>query len=184
MQVPPTDTTPPEVLSLTPSDGATSVAVGSNLTITFSESIARGVGNIEIRVGSATGPVVESFNAATSARLTVSGSALTIDPTNNLTDSTRYFVIIPSGAMRDTAGNSYAGTSTYDFITATATVADDFLNSVNTTGVVTIGGAATNGSIETANDRDAFRVILTAGLTYKFDLNSLSGSLDSFFKPV
>ena len=99
MQVPPTDTTPPEVLSLTPSDGATSVAVGSNLTITFSESIARGVGNIEIRVGSATGPVVESFNAATSARLTVSGSALTIDPTNNLTDSTRYFVIIPSGAI-------------------------------------------------------------------------------------
>jgi len=179
-QVSPTDTTPPQVLSVTPSDGATDVVVGSNLTINFSENIARGVGNIEIRVDSANGTVFESFNAATSSRLTVSGSTLTIDPISNLTDGTRYFVVIPSGAIRDSAGNSYAGTSTYDFTTAAAAVADDFLNSVETTGIVTIGGVATNGSIETANDGDAFRVILTAGVTYKFNLNSLSGSLDPF----
>jgi methionine-rich copper-binding protein CopC len=179
-QASPTDTTPPQVLSVAPSDGAADVAVGSNLTINFSENIARGVGNIEIRAGSANGTVFESFNAATSSRLTVSGSTLTIDPISNLTDGTRYFVVIPSGAIRDTAGNSYAGTSTYDFTTAAAAVADDFLNSVETTGIVTIGGVATNGSIETANDGDAFRVNLTAGVTYKFNLNSLSGSLDPF----
>jgi methionine-rich copper-binding protein CopC len=181
-QVSPTDTTPPQVLSVTPSDGATDVVVGSNLTINFSENIARGVGNIEIRVDSANGTVFESFNAATSSRLTVSGSTLTIDPISNLTDGTRYFVVIPSGAIRDSAGNSYAGTSTYDFTTAAAAAAaaDDFLNSVETTGIVTIGGVATNGSIETENDRDAFRVILTAGVTYKFNLNVLSGSLTPF----
>jgi hypothetical protein len=85
--------------------------------LTFSEAVLKGTGTIEIRSGSATGPVVESFNAATSSLLTVSGSTLTIDPTNNLAAGTQYFVVLPSGAIRDIAGNAYAGTSTYDFIT-------------------------------------------------------------------
>jgi len=46
------------------------------------------------------------------------------------------------------------------------------------TGVVTIGGAATTGSIETAGDLDLFRVSLTAGVTYTFNLSATSGSLD------
>ena len=88
------------------------------MILTFNEAIALGTGTIEIRSGSATGTIVESFNAATSSRLAVSGSALTIDPTSNLADGTQYFVVIPSGAIRDTAGNAYAGTSAYDFTTA------------------------------------------------------------------
>ena len=81
------------------------------------EAITRGTGTIEIRSGSAAGPVVESFNAATSGQVSVSGSTLTIDPTNNLAAGTQYFVVLPSGAVRDIVGNAYAGTSTYDFTT-------------------------------------------------------------------
>ncbi|MEY4620491.1 MAG: hypothetical protein RIS65_1663, partial [Pseudomonadota bacterium] len=120
----------------------------------------------------------ESFDAATSNRISISGSTLTIDPTNNLAGNTRYFVVFSSGNVRDLAGNAYRGTSTYDFTTASATPTDDFPNSNATTGVVTIGGAATTGSIETTGDVDLFRISLTAGVTYAFNLNATSGSLD------
>ncbi len=60
------DTTAPTVSTFSPTDGATGVAVGSNIVVTFSETIARGTGNIELRAGSALGTIVETFNAATS----------------------------------------------------------------------------------------------------------------------
>ena len=172
------DTTAPTVSTFTPADGTTGVAVGNNIVLTFSEAIARGTGTITVRSGSATGAIVESFDAATSNRISISGSTLTIDPTNNLAGNTRYFVVFSSGNVRDLAGNAYAGTSTYDFTTARTATTDDFPNTAATTGVVTIGGAATTGSIETARDVDLFRVSLTAGVTYTFNLNATSGSID------
>jgi hypothetical protein len=72
--------TAPVVSTLSPIDGANGVSVGSNIMLTFNEAIQRGTGNIEIRQGSATGALVESFAAATSTRLAFSGSTLTIDP--------------------------------------------------------------------------------------------------------
>jgi methionine-rich copper-binding protein CopC len=173
-----TDTTAPTVTSFSPTDAATGVAVGNNIVLTFSEAIARGTGTITIRSGSATGTIVESFDAATSSRISISGSTLTIDPTNNLAGNTRYFVVFSSGNVRDLAGNTYAGTVTYDFTTASTATTDDYPNTADTTGVVIIGGAATTGAIETAGDLDLFRVSLTAGVTYTFNLSATSGSLD------
>lgn len=43
------DTTAPTLTSTTPLDNATGVSVGSNLVLTFSESVQAGSGNIEIR---------------------------------------------------------------------------------------------------------------------------------------
>jgi serralysin len=48
-------------------------------------------------------------------------------------------------------------------------MADDYAASVATTGTVAIGGSVT-GSIETTGDVDWIRVTLTAGTTYRFDL--------------
>jgi hypothetical protein len=110
----PPDTTAPTVSSFSPIDGANSIAVGSNITVSFSEAIQRGSGNIEIRSGSATGALVESFASATSDRLTFSESTLTIDPTSSLANNTQYFVTFAPGSVRDVAGNNYTDTSTYD----------------------------------------------------------------------
>ena len=115
--VAPADITAPTVSIFNPADAATGVAVGSNITLTFNEAIQKGTGNIEIRQGSATGTLVESFAAATSTRLTFSGSTLTIDPTSDLANGTQYFVTFANGSVKDMAGNSYAGTTTYDFTT-------------------------------------------------------------------
>jgi serralysin len=54
----------------------------------------------------------------------------------------------------------------------TAPVTDDYPLSTATNGVVVVGGAATSGTIETAFDGDLFKVAMTAGRTYTFDLKS------------
>jgi methionine-rich copper-binding protein CopC len=112
-----TDTTAPTVSSFSPTDGATGVATSSNIVLTFSEAITRGTGSLLLKT--AAGATIETFDAATSNRLTLSGSTLTIDPTSTLANGTNYYVTLAAGTIKDLAGNSYAGTSTYDFTTAT-----------------------------------------------------------------
>lgn len=123
------DTLAPRVSSFSPADGATGVSPTSNIVLTFSEPIQRGSGLIRIRSGSATGTVIESFDAATSTRLTLSGTQLTLDPTNSLAGSTRYFVTFAAGTIRDLAGNNYGGTTAYDFRTAALDTAAPLISS-------------------------------------------------------
>lgn len=115
------DTTAPTLLSTSPADGSVSVATGSNISLTFSEPVIRGTGAITLRSSSATGTVVETFDAASSTRLSIANATLTVDPTADLSTSTTYYLVIPSGALKDAAGNSYGGTSTYDITTGNLT---------------------------------------------------------------
>ncbi|MEZ5774976.1 MAG: leishmanolysin-related zinc metalloendopeptidase [Hyphomicrobiaceae bacterium] len=60
---------------------------------------------------------------------------------------------------------------------------DDLASSTATTGAISVGGKA-SGWIETANDEDWFRVTLTAGHTYQFDMGgspSNEGTLSDAF---
>ncbi|NTW53179.1 MAG: Ig-like domain-containing protein, partial [Chlorobaculum sp.] len=119
------DTIAPTVSTFSPADTATGVAVASNIVLTFSENIQKGTtGLIKVYKGSVSGTPVESYDLATNtaANLTVSGSTLTINPTANLTpDGSTYYVTIDSGAIKDAAGNSYTGTTTYHFATVDTT---------------------------------------------------------------
>ena len=121
---PPADTTPPIVSTFNPSDAAAGVAVGSDIVLTFSEAIQKGSGSIVIHSGSATGTAVATYDAATSGNLSVSGNTLTINPTADLAAGTQYFVTLDAGSIKDLAGNSYAGTTTYDFTTVAAPATD------------------------------------------------------------
>jgi VCBS repeat-containing protein len=110
-----TDWTAPTVSAFSPADGAASVAVTSNVTLTFSEPVQRGGGTITLR--RADGTLVEQFDAATSNRLTVQGNTLALDPSADLTAATGYYLEMPPGSVRDTAGNLFIGSSSYDFST-------------------------------------------------------------------
>ncbi|MEL0589779.1 MAG: S8 family serine peptidase, partial [Planktothrix rubescens PR221] len=117
----PTDTTPPTASSFSPADNAIGVAVGANLVVNFSEAIQKGTGNLVIKKLS-DNSVVETI-AVTAANVTVSGTQLTINPTADLGQGTDYYVEIANGAIKDIAGNNYAGitgNSTWNFTTATA----------------------------------------------------------------
>ncbi len=111
------DTAPPTVTSFSPADAATGIAVGSSIVLTFNETIQRGTGAIAIHAGSATGTIVATYEAATSTNLAISGNALTIDPSADLATDTHYFVTLAAGSIKDSAANSYAGITSYDFTT-------------------------------------------------------------------
>jgi methionine-rich copper-binding protein CopC len=111
------DTTAPTASTFSPADEATAVAIGANVVVTFSEAIQRGAGNIVLK--KADGTTVATY-AQSSSEVTVSGSTLTINPASDLSYSTGYTVEFSAGSVQDLAGNSYAGTTSYNFTTGTA----------------------------------------------------------------
>jgi methionine-rich copper-binding protein CopC len=113
---------PPTVTTFTPADNATTVAVAANFVVTFSEAVQKGTGNIVIKKVS-DNSVVETIDV-TSANVTVTGSSVTINPVADLAQSTDYYVEIAAGAIKDIAGNNYAGTTgatAWNFTTADTT---------------------------------------------------------------
>lgn len=112
------DTTAPTVSDFNPSDEAQGVAVGSDLVITFNESIVRGSGSVLLK--DVTGSAIETFDVASSPRVSVSGSQLTINPTSALAGGTGYTLALPNGSVKDLAGNAFSGTSSYNFTTYAA----------------------------------------------------------------
>lgn len=112
---PPVDVTPPTVTAFTPADEATGVPVSANIIIEFSEPIQRGTGNLVLKTSA--GATLATYNAATSGNLTFSGSTLTINPTADLAFGTGYRLEVAAGSIKDLSGNSYVGTTSYNFTT-------------------------------------------------------------------
>jgi endonuclease/exonuclease/phosphatase family metal-dependent hydrolase len=102
------DNTAPTVSTFVPANAATGVSTTSDLSITFSETIVKGTGNIVIRNAS-DNSVFQSIDVTTAA-VTVSGATATI-ATNARTAGAGYYVEIPSTAFTDLAGNAFAGFS-------------------------------------------------------------------------
>jgi uncharacterized delta-60 repeat protein len=117
------DMTAPTLTSFTPADSATGVAITDNIVLKFSETVQRGTGLIEIHSGSAGGTLVESFDAATSSHVSISGDTLNINPEGNLLSGTEYYVTFSDGSVSDLVGNHYSGTSAYHFSTVAAAYA-------------------------------------------------------------
>ncbi|MGK7912933.1 MAG: AGE family epimerase/isomerase [Synechococcus sp.] len=138
----PGDTTPPSISSLTPTDNATNVPVGSNLQIQFSEVVQAGTGTIVLKRLS-DGSEIESINV-TSNQVTISGSTVTIDP-SDLAADTDIYVEIAAGAFEDGAGNDFAGIAddtTWNFTTAAPPVGLDNLVFVSSQGNGSVGGVS------------------------------------------
>ena len=103
------DAQAPTVASLSPADNATGVGLNDNLVITFNEAVKKGTaGNIVIKKADNT--TFETI-PVTDSRVTISGSQVTINPTGTFSSNTGYYVQIDNGAIKDLAGNSYAGIS-------------------------------------------------------------------------
>ena len=144
-----TDAVAPTIISTVPSDNATGVAVGTSLTLTFSEAVAFGTGLITLRQNIASvWSDLETFDVVTevgagNGQVSISGAVLTINPTADMTASREYAIRIAATAIDDLAGNSFVGITndtTVSFTTAAgADVTAPTLSSVvpadNATGV-------------------------------------------------
>lgn len=109
------DTTPPTLASSSPAAGATGVAVGANIVLTFSEAIMPGTGFVTLL--NAAGQVVESYMIGSSSNLTIGGNTLTVNPTADLAAGAGYTLSISSGAVKDLAGNALAAPASVSFTT-------------------------------------------------------------------
>ncbi|MBV5303674.1 MAG: VCBS repeat-containing protein, partial [Chlorobium sp.] len=115
---------PPILLSSTPADNAATVAVGSNIVLTFSEAVQAGTGDIIISNGSDS----RTIAITDSNQVTISGNTVTINPTDNLHAGSNYNVQVDNGAIKDVTGNAYAGisnTTTLNFTTNSAPIVTD-----------------------------------------------------------
>ena len=112
-----TDTTAPLLVTTDPANNTTVSPTKAFLSLNFNEAIVAGTGSIELRAGST---LVESFDVATSGRISIEGSILTIDPTANLTGSTSYSLSVPAGGVKDAAGNAIGSSLAFGFATSAA----------------------------------------------------------------
>ncbi len=138
------DTTAPTVSSFSPADESFGVSIGNSIVVTFSEAVTKGTGNFVLKT--AAGATVATYDAATSTNLSISGNTLTINPTDDLAYSTDYKVEIPLGTIKDLAGNTYAGTTTYNFRTLDNTANQTFAGtSTSESFVSSVGNDSING---------------------------------------
>jgi len=113
------DPNPPVPTTFVPADNGTASTLSQNLSIVFDEDIQLGTGTIALYQSG--GALVESFDAASSPRLSASGLGFSIDPTSALLEGTAYYITVDAGAIQDIFGNNYAGFSnntTWNFTTA------------------------------------------------------------------
>jgi len=112
--------------SINPANGATNVGVDTNITLTLNQPPTRGTGTITLRSGSTSGSVIESFDAASSVRISISGNNYIIDPTSNLGFSTSIHTIIPSTAIVGYVGLNTTGADTHSFTTVALNLGDSY----------------------------------------------------------
>ena len=105
-------------ISYSPGIAATGVGATSNIVITFNKPVKANTGTITLKEGAADGSTVESFDVATSDKITISGGQITIDPTSDFNLSTSIYVAVPAGSYKDILNTSSSpGISTYSFET-------------------------------------------------------------------
>ena len=122
------DVTAPTISSSSPTDNATDVAITVNPTITFTENVVFGSGNITLRDNDGGWADLEVFDVTSdigggAGTVSISGDTLTIEPTADLDNSIEYAIRIDATAIDDTSGNSFAGVAndtTLSFTTVAA----------------------------------------------------------------
>jgi methionine-rich copper-binding protein CopC len=115
----------PLLISSSPTDDASGVAVGDNVVLSFNEEVKPASGNIVISNGSDTRTIsIDDSSQVTFSDSKFGGNQITINPTTDLIPNTAYHIEIDASAITDTAGNHYAGISddtTLNFTTADTT---------------------------------------------------------------
>jgi len=104
----------PTVTSFSPTDGATDVAVDTNIVLTFNQPIYAGVGSVFLRNSSSTGTVIEEIGISSSM---INNQTLTINPSSDLSLETDVYVVLPQGVITNSVGGNNALLDTYNFTT-------------------------------------------------------------------
>lgn len=112
------DKTAPQLRSTSPTNGNKLVGVDRNITFSFDEKIQLGTGNIVLSDG-----VNVMKIPVTDSQVSIKTSTLTLNPKLDLDLGKTYTVSLEAGAVKDLAGNAFAGNGNeFTFYTRPATV--------------------------------------------------------------
>jgi len=120
-----TDTYSPDILTLSPANNQTSVALDAKLVLTFTEDIVKGTGNITVKTSAG---ATHATIPVTGSNVTISGNVMTVKIPSKLSSNTNYYVLVDNTAVKDKAGNLFKGytkTTDWRFKTETATGIND-----------------------------------------------------------
>jgi len=147
----------PEATTFSPADGASDVALNSNIVITYNANIVKGSGNITLRDGSASGTILETI-AVSSGTVSISGGEVTINPSSDFPTGKDIFVVVDAGCFENSI----------DFLNGT----NPLLNTYNfTTGPITVSSFSPS---DGANDQSVSTNIL---ITFSENITKGSGNI-------
>ncbi len=113
-----TDGVPPTLVSSVPADDTINISIASPISLTFSEDILAGTGDITL-VDVTAGTDTRTIPVG-DAQVSIVGDTLTITPSTALAMNNEYAVQVAATAVTDLTGNTYAGitdNTTLNFIT-------------------------------------------------------------------
>ncbi len=93
----------PELLVFSPSLSKTAVAVGSNLYLTFNQTIFAGTGSIVLSNGAGD---TRTIAVSDSTQVKFNSNTLVINSATDLAPGTTYSISYPAGLLKDASGNS------------------------------------------------------------------------------
>ena len=172
------DATAPLLQSLSPANASGAVSPDAHFTLQLSEAVRAGSGNITIYTPD--GNIARQIDINDRSQVQFADNVITLTPARALHAGKEYHIEIGSSAIRDLAGNAFAGlngNNAWHFNVLTASTPDDFSANTATSGTVQVNGANAIGAINSVNDKDMFAVKLQAGTTYTFDLIRDRGSM-------
>ncbi len=113
------DTIAPTVESLAPSPGSTDFPATAPISVSFSEEIVAGTGQLHIKKSD--GTTVEDIDAS---KLNLQGDNFYVNPNPQLVPGQSYYIEMDAGLVKDPSGNEFAGLSgkSWSFTVATATL--------------------------------------------------------------
>jgi Bacterial Ig-like domain len=159
------DTVSPLLSAMTPSNTSTNVAVSANFVFDFNENVYRAAQTIPLYWMSQYGnTLLESFNVASTNKITINEGRVTINPSYDLNTSNQYSLSLPEGFVQDLAGNAAEiNVTNYSFQTR------------DTTAIVTPG--TSNQSLVVATvidlDSDGYGLYQTSSGAYVVDVANL-----------
>lgn len=114
------DTLAPTLVSSTPADNTADLTQDTSIVLRFSEAVKLGSGNFTL----SNGTDVRTIAVTDTSKVSISGTAVTVKPGAVLDGASTYSLTMPSGVLKDLAGNAFAGltkTTAVDFSTRSST---------------------------------------------------------------
>ncbi|MEQ9334351.1 Ig-like domain-containing protein [Thalassobaculum sp.] len=112
---------PVTLVSSSPGDDTTGVAVDANIVLTFSEAVHIGSANVDISIYRSSDDVRVTQYSAEHSGLSINGTQITLDTGSTLSYSTDYYIQIAANKVLGSSSGSFAGiTNRTDLNFATA----------------------------------------------------------------